>query len=170
MKPRKADRDALVTLLESGDYEDVQSLADAVWELVLKQLPAYSSYGLRIASGEAAWACGPFWSIPDARESAKKWINASCTVSLHNLDAPGIPRPEEPPYNPLRPCECGHGEVQHVDKKWRPAAASNSSTALEPGCGVFIQEGKKKVRCPCRKTYGHFLGGKPAWKEKGKAA
>ncbi len=171
MRLRKEDRDALVALLESEEYETAEGLAEAAWDLVLERLSAYGSYAVGMKVTETSVNLyGPMWSHSGAQKFSGALMEGGIVPFIYPLQPAVLTDVQLNSHDGM--CEeCGHLETLHVDKKWRPYVATKDSPLIDAGCGVFEKAGRKKERCSCRQTYGHFLGdNKSAWKGKRNAA
>lgn len=69
----KAEKDALVALLEDETFEDAEALAEAVYNKSMDLLAQRDSYGIRLDhENGTSIAYGPFWDKNSAKRALKE--------------------------------------------------------------------------------------------------
>lgn len=105
------ERKALVSLLESDDFEDATALAEAMYKKVQELLSLRESYGLKM--NETGWAYGPFWD----KNSAKRALKVYPFGEIHPLRAanewtrPILEADRKTPYCHV----CQHQKSAHLE-------------------------------------------------------
>lgn len=133
LRPRASEVQAVVTLLESGDYETSQDLARAILGTVAGELAKRDTYGVAfgLKTDDLRIPTGPYYDLRDAKSAQKRFEECGLASFTAPLRSP-VPPMRDDSVKTL--CSvCGHADPLHDSR----------------GCWVYVN----RARCECRGTH-----------------
>jgi hypothetical protein len=114
ISPRKAEVDAVVTLLTSDDYDTSEAMAKDIIKQVAGDLSKRTTFGVAVGfagDNHPGLAIGAFYSVRDANKTAKDAREAGMEARVARLSGTGSIRAAQALK---QVCVCGHKTEMHV--------------------------------------------------------
>ena len=139
--PRKTEVDAVVAILESGEYDSSEEMGRAIVKVVAAVLQSRDGYGVAIGlkTDDLRLPHGPYFTILEAKRVVKEAEARGLVAFIAPLLGAANALTEEAEATHKR-CVCKHPQVLH-------GSAIKPKAVTSIGCGVFM---KDKTKCPCR--------------------
>jgi hypothetical protein len=138
--PRKEEVQAVVDVLESGEFEDSADMARALVKVIAAELQKRDGYGVAIGlkTDDMRIPHGPYFTILEAKRVVKEAEARGLVAFVAPLLGAGSAlREEEEAYG--KRCVCGHPKELH-------GSAIKPKAVTTLGCATY----RNKVKCPCK--------------------
>ena len=141
ISPRRNEVEAVVAILESGDFESSAEMSKAIIKAIADELAKRDGYGVAIGlrTDDLRIAHGPMYSILDAKRTVREAEARGLRAFIAPLLGAANALPEEVVATHKR-CTCKHPQALH-------GAAMKPKAMTSLGCGVYHP--RTKVKCPC---------------------
>jgi hypothetical protein len=146
---RQPERSAVAELMDSGEFESPEKLADAVIKLVVALLRERDAYGVACEFLGRNYAIGPFWDLGSAKRKAKEL--GLPEGSIRQMKAASWLEDGETKVQ-IRSCpRCGHDWPEHElanRPDWKGCVVGlgrdKSGKINHEGCGCTESKGDHK--------------------------
>lgn len=147
ISPQKNETDAVMEILESGEYETPKQMATAIVRRLSVLFEGRDSYGVGISlpTDDLVLPHGPYYNIGDAKRTVEGARARGLKAFIAPLYGPAKALPEVEVVARDGNCKCGHPHELHGDRMTTFTGKVKPMSSL--GCCVYNRQ--TRVKCPC---------------------